>query len=252
MLIIVLPAYNEAETIGPLLESLERSMKDDNLEYQAIIVNDGSDDNTASIVQGFADKMPVEIVDHPTNRGLPEAIKTGLLAAVSRCNERDIIIMLDADNSHTPGLILRMTRMIKEGSTIVIASRYLKDSRIRGVPCHRNLLSWGASFLFRIFLPIKGVKDYTCGYRAYRAAILKKAFEIYGEDFISQPGFSCVVDILLKLRKLDPIVTEAPLILRYDLKHSTSKMDIKKTIGETLCLIFRTLFKVHSRSAAKK
>ena len=54
---------------------------------------------------------------------------------------------------------------------------------------------------------------------------------------MNRPGFSCMVDILLKLRHLDVIVSEVPLILRYDLKESLSKMKIGKTIKETLALI---------------
>ena len=64
---------------------------------------------------------------------------------------------------------------------------------------------------------------------------------IYKEKFISEKGFSCMVDILLKLRRLDPICAEVPMILRYDLKKGKSKMDIGKTIVETLKLIFKRL-----------
>jgi dolichol-phosphate mannosyltransferase len=66
-------------------------------------------------------------------------------------------------------------------------------------------------------MPIRGVRDYTCGYRAYRGRVLRQAFQRYGDDFINQEGFQCMVDILLKLRKMDVIFGEVPLILRYDL-----------------------------------
>jgi len=69
--------------------------------------------------------------------------------------------------------------------------------------------------------------------------LLKKAFQEYGDEFISEAGFSCMVDILIKLRKYDPIVEEVPLILRYDQKRSISKMDVRKTIWQTLYLLVR-------------
>jgi dolichol-phosphate mannosyltransferase len=78
-------------------------------------------------------------------------------------------------------------------------------------------LSWGAGKLFRVCYPIHGVRDYTCGYRAYRAGFLRRAFE-NDKYFIDQPGFSCMIDILLKLDRLGAIMTEVPLVLRYDLK----------------------------------
>jgi dolichol-phosphate mannosyltransferase len=144
---------------------------------------------------------------------------------------------MDADNTHTPGLIRNMIRVVREGADVVIASRYQSGSYIRGVPLHRKLLSLGARAMFQIFFPIPGIRDYTCGYRAYRASVLKEAFRRYGDDFVNQEGFQCMVDILLKLRRMDLIFREVPLILRYDLKEGASKMKVARTIGRTLGLI---------------
>jgi dolichol-phosphate mannosyltransferase len=125
---------------------------------------------------------------------------------------------------------------------VVIGSRYVPGARVVGVPFHRRLLSYNASLLMRAVFPIEGVRDYTCGFRAYRASILQKAFARYSERLISQKGFSCMVDILLKLRTLDhPIMAEVPLVLRYDLKHGMSKMRAARTIVDTLVLMARNL-----------
>jgi dolichol-phosphate mannosyltransferase len=239
---VVLPAYNEEQTLDPLLRSLREAMEEDGIAYEVLVVNDGSTDRTSEVAEAHAAVMPVKVVQHPVNKGLPEAIKTGLFTAAEISDERDVIIVMDADNSHTPGLILRMTRMIKEGSSIVIASRYREGSRTRGLSTTRRVLSWGANLLFRIFLPIEGVRDYSCGYRAYRASVLKEAIARHGDNLVSQPGFSCMIDLLLKLRELDPIVTEVPMILRYDLKTSSSKMNVGGNVRETLgLLVKRTL-----------
>lgn len=246
MLTIVLPAYNEEQTIRPLLQSLKEAMEEDGLEYNVLIVDDGSTDKTSEVVEEFSTHMPIHLIKHKVNKGLPEAIKTGLFSAVDQLGEKDIIITMDADNTHSPGLILRMTRMIKEGSHVVIASRYQRGSRIRGLSRTRRLLSYGANLLFRIIFPIQGVKDYSCGFRAYRASVLKEAIARYGDTFINQPGFSCMVDILLKIRNLDPIATEAPLILRYDLKESASKMNVSKNVRETLGLLIKRFCGIES------
>ncbi len=128
---------------------------------------------------------------------------------------------------------------LAQGAELVIASRYQPGALIRGVPTRRIWTSNVASWLFRLLFPIPGVKDYTCGYRAYRAELLQRAFERYGESFVDQEGFQCMVDILLKLHRLDPLVREVPMILRYDLKEGPSKMNVSKTIGATLRLMLQ-------------
>jgi dolichol-phosphate mannosyltransferase len=173
---------------------------------------------------------------------LSEAIRTGLLAAVEQARDDDVIVTMDADDTQGPGLISRMTMLIEEGNDVVVASRYAPGGRVLGVPGYRRLLSHGASTLFRLVYPVTGVRDYTCGYRAYRAGLLRQAFARWGSDFVSEPGFSCMVDILLKLDRLGAVITEAPLILRYDRKPGKSKMDVRRTVLQTLKLLGRHRF----------
>ncbi len=243
MICIVLPAYNEEETLPPLLESIRENMEEAAFPYKVIIVDDGSTDGTATTIENARARMPIRAISHPGNRGLAETIKTGLFEAQKEADARDIIITMDSDNTHTPGLILRMVRMIREGHDVVIGSRYRPGSRVIGVPWTRRLLSSGASLLFRLLFPMRGVKDYTSGYRAYRAQVIRHMFDAYGQDFIDRPGFSCMVDILLKIRRYPYLVGEAPMILRYDWKEGASKMKVGKTIAETLRLVVESLGK---------
>jgi dolichol-phosphate mannosyltransferase len=236
---VVLPAYNEARDVGPLLEAIDQAMFDDGLEYAIIVVDDGSVDGTLEEVERRAAFIPVEVLRHESNRGLGETIRDGLREAATVCSERDIIVVMDADNTHLPGLIRAMTRRIQEGADVVIASRFRSGADVRGVPLHRRLLSRGASWILRAIFPIHGVRDYTCGYRAYRAPVLALAFERYGEEFINEDGFQCMVDILLKLRTLDVVFAEVPLILRYDQKAGASKMRVMSTVVNTLSLMAR-------------
>lgn len=237
--LVVLPAYNEEANIGSLLDRLDESMGNAFLPYEAIVIDDGSRDRTGEVLSACAGKFPVTIVRHAQNQGLGATIRDGLVFAAQRAHQTDIIITMDADESHTPGLILRMVRMIQEGHDVIIASRYQPGSRTYGVPTYRRILSYGASCLFRILFPIQGVHDFTCGYRAYRAGILQKALATYGDHFIDLSGFQSMVDILLKLRRLPVIFGEVPLILRYDLKAGASKMRVARTAAQTFRLIFK-------------
>ncbi|MCZ6625370.1 MAG: glycosyltransferase family 2 protein [Deltaproteobacteria bacterium] len=236
---MVLPAYNEEDALPRLIDSLVEQLREENREFEILVVNDGSEDRTWEVAEAYSGKAPIRLYNNETNRGLAETLRTGLLEALKLAAKDDIIITMDADNTHPAGLVVRMVRLIREGNDVVIASRYRKGSYVRGVPLSRRLLSYGASWLCRLLFPIRGVRDYTCGYRAYRVTALSQLISRYGEDFISEKGFASMVDILLRLREQELIFTEVPLILRYDLKPGRSKMNVSRTIKETLNLLVR-------------
>lgn len=236
---IVLPAYNEEASLPRLLEGIDDSMFEARLEYRILLVDDGSTDRTEEIARSFGQDHPLVYERHGQNLGLGMTLRDGLLKAAEMAEAKDIVVTMDADNSHSPELILRMVRMVREGHDVVIASRYQRGSRVRGVPFLRRVLSYWGGWLFRIVFPIPGVKDYTCGYRAYRADLLKRVVERHGEEFFDQEGFQAMVDVLLKLRKWDLIFGEVPLILRYDRKEGESKMKVWRTIKNTLGLMAR-------------
>ncbi len=249
MIHVALPAFNEEENIAGLLREICQTFEEvlPTRSYRVVVVDDGSSDATADRVRAFQAEMQgrplgsLELIEHPENRGLAEAIRTGLAACAGQASDRDIVLTMDADNSHLPGLIPSMVRKIGEGHDVVIASRYQQGARVLGLSPGRQALSYGASLLFRALFPIPNVRDYTCGFRAYRAVMLRKAIE--NPRFISEKGFTCMVDILLKLRLERPpvLMTEVPLLLRYDKKMGASKMDVSRTVRDTLALIARRL-----------
>jgi len=239
---VVLPAYNEEENLGPLLDGIAQTMAEEGFSYQVILVDDGSQDGTVALALARQDQMPIRIERHLQNQGLGRTITDGLRLAAAEADGQDIIITLDADNTHPPGLMGAMIRSIREGRDLVIASRYQPGARVLGVPRMRRFFSWAASRLFRLVFPIPGVWDYTCGYRAYRASLLQEAFRRYGDPWVSEAGFACMVEILLKLHKLGAICGETPLILRYDRKAGRSKMRVGQTIRRTLRLLLRHRF----------
>jgi|SRR6056297_595394 len=240
--LMALPAFNEQEALPELLERIGEAFADSNIPYEVIIVDDGSTDDTLKIASQWSFQMPIHVLQHLQNQGLGATIRDALREATDRAGERDIIVTMDADNTHPPGLIDRMVRNIGEGCDVVIASRFQNGARVIGVPANRAVLSIGARALFTLLFPTRGVRDYTSGYRAYRAAALRRAFETYGDNFVGERGFSCMSDILLKLRAQGCMFGEVPLRLRYDQKGGASKMQVFKTIWLTLKLLGRRRF----------
>ncbi len=236
---VVLPAFNEAANIGSVLRALEAAWKGTHTNFCALVVNDGSTDATAAIVRSYAGGFPVKLVEHSSNLGLGATLRTGLFHALDAADDEDIIVVMDADDTHTPGAISEMVRRIRTGLDVVIASRYCAGSVVVGVPPFRRFLSYSASLLFRAVHPIDGVKDFTCGYRAYRASVLRRAASVYRQEFVNQEGFQCMVDILLKLSRMSLRFGEVPLVLRYDQKGGKSKMKVWRTTRKTLVLLLK-------------
>ena len=236
---VVLPAYNEAAGLPDLLSNIDESMAEAGLHYTILLVDDGSQDGTAEVARAYAERLPMLVEAHERNLGLGASIRDGLARAAADAAGKDIVVTMDADNSHSPELILRMVRLVREGHDVVVASRYQPGSQVRGVPLSRRFLSYWASLLFRLVFPTRGVRDYTSGFRAYRASLLKDVLAEQGREFFEQEGFSCMVDILLKLRRRDLVFGEVPLVLRYDQKKGPSKMNVARTTADTLRLLVR-------------
>ncbi|QDS87304.1 Undecaprenyl-phosphate mannosyltransferase [Rosistilla ulvae] len=236
---VVLPAFNEEQALGSLLNNLGEAFADNGWPYEVIVVDDGSGDATADVASQYGFQMPIHLLKHPQNQGLGPTLRDGLREAAELATARDVILTMDADNTHPAGLIDSMVRRIKEGSDIVIASRFRDGAQVVGVPWNRLFLSVGARMLFSMVFPTKGVRDYTSGYRAYRAEAIQAGFACFGDDLVSETGFSCMADVLLKLRSLDRVFSEVPLILRYDQKEGVSKMKVMRTAILTLKLLAR-------------
>ena len=186
-------------------------------------------------------QLPVEIVKHKVNMNLGPTIRDGLTHALSRADSDDIIITMDADYTHKPHIALDMIMKIKSGHDIIVASRYERGGAEIGLKYYRSLLSKGINLILKILFPINNIKDYTCGYRAYSAKLLFESFDYYKGELVTERGFTCMVEIILKLRPLIKGASEVPLILRYDLKYGQSKMNVTRTILAYFSLIIREL-----------
>ena len=237
MIIVMLPAYNEEQALPGLLEDFDRVLTGQ--AWRAVVVDDGSTDGTADRVRQCRQTMPVELVSHARNLGLGAAMRTGLRFVADACDADDVIVTMDADGTHAPTLVPAMRLAIDAGNDIVIASRYAPGGREVGLEMHRKVLSRGASGLLKRVFPVAGVRDYTCGYRMYRATVIQRGLERYGDRLMVENSFVCMAELLIKLAYLPAAVAEVPLVLRYDLKQGASKLKKLRTIVRYMRFILR-------------
>lgn len=223
---VLLPAFNEEASIKNLLNKIDKILRSAFYNYEIIVCDDGSLDRTSEILMSQSKKLPITVVTHSINRGLGETSRDNFEMASKLSENGDVIVRLDCDDTHEPKFILKMIKKIEEGYDVVIASRFEKGGGQEGVSKYRAFISYGANIFMKLFFPIKGVKDYSSGYRAYSSNIIKKSIRIYGNSFIQLKGFgfTCTLEKLVKLHMLRAKITEIPFTLRYDQKKSKSKM----------------------------
>lgn len=236
---VMLPCYNEQEDIESLVEKWVKIKHEwINRGYALFVycIDDKSTDNTNAVIRRMVEKYPdiINIIEHEVNKGLGGAISTAFSFFNNYGQDGDFLIIMDGDNTHDPIYSLTMPSKITDDKFCVIASRYCNNSETKGVSSIRLFMSWGARFFYTITLSVPNVKDYTCGYRLYTYSAINSAIESYGNSFIERRTFACMMEALYKLSLIGVKFDEVPFELRYDNKQGASKMNIIKTIIDSV------------------
>lgn len=226
MILVLLPAYNEEESLPRLMPKLKQTLSSMNEGFKILVCNDGSKDRTQTMLEEYAKEMPLEIIRHKINRGLGESSRDLFERASEIVQDGDVIVRLDCDDTHEPEFIPSIVEKLRNGYDVVIASRFAPGGGQMGVNGYRAVISHGANLFMKVFFPISGLREYSCGFRGYRAEKIKEAIAFYGNNFIQLKGlgFTCTLEKLVKLKLVNAKFGEVPFLLRYDQKQSASKM----------------------------
>ncbi len=171
---VVIPLYNEAESLPELYAWIARVMKEGGFSYEVIFVSDGSTDRSWEIIEGFSSEhAEVRGIKFRRNYGKSPALFCGFEAA-----QGDVVITMDADLQDSPDEIPELYRMIKdEGYDLV--SGY-KMNRRKGDPLSKTIPTKLFNSTARRVSGINNLHDFNCGLKAYRKEVVKH-IEVYGE-----------------------------------------------------------------------
>ncbi|GAB3038012.1 dolichol-phosphate mannosyltransferase [Nocardioides flavus (ex Wang et al. 2016)] len=170
---IVVPTYNEASTIGDLLDGIGacRDQAPDEV-IDVLVVDDNSPDQTQDIVRshpGFGGW--VHLLPRASKDGLGAAYRAGFAAAVRA--GYDVVVQMDADGSHPATAVLPLLVLVRTND-VAIGSRYVPGGRTENWPGRRRALSWAANTYARTVLRLR-THDATSGFRAWRAEAIAAA-----------------------------------------------------------------------------
>jgi len=235
--LVIIPTYNEAENIRRLI----RAVLAQPVTARVLVVDDGSPDGTAQIVEKMALKAPGRI--DVLKRGEKLGLGTAYLAGFRRAMEEgaDLAITMDADLSHHPKHLAELIH-VSEMADLVIGSRYVAGGRIDGDwGMHRHLLSWMANTLARKVLGLSA-RDTTSGFRCYRADLLRRL----DLDGIRSHGYSCLMELLVRSQDAGAQIREVPIVF-VDRRAGKSKISHRE-IGKALATLWRLKWRKESHS----
>lgn len=214
---IVLPTYNEADNLAPMVEALLALPLE---QVRIFVVDDASPDGTGRIADALAAQRPEQIVViHRTGpRGLGRAYLDGFRCALEQ--QADVVVQMDADFSHAPDMVPRLVEKTSEYD-VVVGSRYVPQARIdERWSMGRYALSWWANRYARTILNLK-VHDATAGFKCWRAAALR-AIDL---NTIRSNGYVFQVEMAFVSERLGLRILEVPIYFQ-DRRIGQSKMSI--------------------------
>lgn len=169
---VVIPLYNEEESLPELYEWIERVMNSNNFSFEVIFINDGSRDNSWKVIEELAQKSPhVKGIKFRRNYGKSPALYCGFKEA-----QGDVVITMDADLQDSPNEIPELYRMITEEGYDLVSG--YKEKRYD--PLSKTIPTKLFNATARKISGIHNLHDFNCGLKAYRLDVVKN-IEVYGE-----------------------------------------------------------------------
>ena len=203
--IVVIPTYNEVESIGVLLDALKL------LPVDILVIDDGSPDGTAELCRARG----VEVISRSGKLGLGSAYRTGFAVALERGYSN--VIEMDADGSHQVSDLVKMMEWIGT-SELLIGSRWVADGAIQNWSKFREYLSKAANAYANVVLSL-GIKDTTSGLRIYNADLLKR-MDI---STIRSEGYCFQIEMTRRALSCGATIGEIPITF-IERAHGVSKM----------------------------
>src|SRR3954465_2111636 len=214
---LILPTYNEAENIGPVVRAARAQLRDGDT---ILIVDDNSPDGTGRLADALAAELPnARVLHRPGKQGLGRAHLAGFVEALT--NGADYVLEMDSDFSHDPKDIPRLIAAAESGADLVLGSRYVAGGSVTDWGLLRKLVSRGGSWYARVVLGVQ-VRDLTGGFKCFRRSVL----EALDLERVHADGYGFQIELTYCAIKAGFRVVEVPIVFR-DRRVGESKMNAR-------------------------
>ena len=222
LLSIVIPAYNEEKRLPSSLEQIATFVNGHSIDVEVLVVDDGSQDNTAALVDEYHDRYPFVSVIRNPHRGKGYAVKTGMLQGSG-----EYLFLCDADLSMSIDQVLTfLPPHQQQNYDIVIGSREVQGARRFDEPSYRHLMGRGFNWIVHLFA-VRGFQDTQCGFKSFKRTVARDVFALQTMD-----GFGFDVEILFIAQRKGYQIFELPI----DWRHvSNSRISPLKDTFRMLC-----------------
>jgi dolichol-phosphate mannosyltransferase len=216
---LVLPTYNEAENIGPLVRAALPELEAAGVEPHVLIVDDDSPDGTGRMADELAAELgAVEVLHRERKQGLGRAYLAGFAVALERGG--DLVLEMDADFSHDPADLPRLIRAAADAD-LVLGSRYVDGGGVANWGALRRGLSRGGSWYARTLLGVP-IRDLTGGFKCFRRPVLE-ALDLSG---IHADGYGFQIEMTYRAIRAGFSAKEVPILFR-EREAGHSKMTLR-------------------------
>jgi dolichol-phosphate mannosyltransferase len=216
---LVLPTYNEAENIEPIVRAVREQLRPGDT---ILIVDDNSPDGTGQIADRLATEIDgVEVLHRPGKQGLGRAYLAGFERALGAGAE--LVLEMDSDFSHDPADVPRLIAAA-EDADLVLGSRYVPGGSVTDWGLVRKLVSRGGSWYARRVLGVR-VRDLTGGFKCFRRSVL----EALDLESVHADGYGFQIELTYRAIKAGFHVVEIPIVFR-DRRVGQSKMNARIAI----------------------
>lgn len=199
---ILIPAYNEESLIASTLAGLKAYLSTRPEDYEIIVMDDGSQDNTATCVQDWQknNAVDLQLLINERNMGKGFSVRRGVMESRGR-----FIIFIDADLPYELNAIEDFLQALRNGYDLAIGSRVLPGSQVKGVPILRYVSGQIFSWMVQAVL-FQGLPDTQCGFKSFRSEAAKEIFRR-----LTIGGFGFDVEMLFVARKLKLAIQPVPV-----------------------------------------